>query len=104
MPIEEGEAMKTTFCSLRRRVLVFAATLFSGPFVLSLSKHERTGSPTKRSPARSPSTGSGRTGWAFLVAAVSLVATAAAAQTVLDSPELYAGEKALYEGAKKEGM
>jgi len=36
--------------------------------------------------------------------AVSLVAATAAAQTVLDSPELYAGEKALYEAAKKEGM
>ncbi len=29
---------------------------------------------------------------------------AAGAQTVLDSPELYAGEKSLYEAAKKEGM
>src|SRR2546428_255622 len=36
--------------------------------------------------------------------AVSLLAVAATAQTVLDSPELYAGEKALYEAAKKEGM
>ena len=36
--------------------------------------------------------------------ASSLLAAAAAAQTVLDSPELYAGEKALYETAKKEGM
>jgi len=36
--------------------------------------------------------------------AVSLVAVAATAQTVLDSPELYSGEKALYEAAKKEGM
>src|SRR6059058_1352421 len=36
--------------------------------------------------------------------AVSLVAVAVAAQTVLDSPELYAGEKTLYEAAKKEGM
>src|SRR5438034_7005726 len=36
--------------------------------------------------------------------AVSLVAAAAAAQTVLDSAELYAGEKTLYEAAKKEGM
>src|SRR2546423_4839948 len=36
--------------------------------------------------------------------AVSLVAVAAAAQTVLDSPELYTGEKTLYEAAKKEGM
>src|SRR5437660_9864936 len=35
---------------------------------------------------------------------VSLVAVDATAQTVLDSPELYAGEKALYEAAKKEGM
>src|SRR5712692_11029563 len=36
--------------------------------------------------------------------ALSLVAAAAAAQTVLDSPELYAGEKALYDAARKEGM
>ncbi|TMH14702.1 MAG: extracellular solute-binding protein [Betaproteobacteria bacterium] len=36
--------------------------------------------------------------------AVSLVAVAVTAQTVLDSPELYAGEKTLYEAAKKEGM
>src|SRR6059058_1994199 len=36
--------------------------------------------------------------------AVSLVAVAVAAQTVLDSPELYAGEKGLYEAASKEGM
>src|ERR1700724_2770716 len=35
---------------------------------------------------------------------VLLWAGAVAAQTVLDSPELYAGEKALYEAAKKEGM
>ncbi len=41
-------------------------------------------------------------GWFALAAA--LVAGAAFAQTVLDSPELYAGEKALYEAAKKEGM
>ena len=33
--------------------------------------------------------------------AVSLVAVAVTAQTVLDSPELYAGEKTLYEAAKK---
>ncbi len=31
-------------------------------------------------------------------------AVCASAQTVLDSPELYAGEKTLYEAAKKEGM
>ena len=31
-------------------------------------------------------------------------ACAAIAQTVLDSPELYPGEKALYEAARKEGM
>jgi len=36
--------------------------------------------------------------------AVSLVAVAVTAQTVLDSPELYTGEKTLYEAAKKEGM
>ena len=42
---------------------------------------------------------------AFTVAlAAMLFATAAAAQTVLDSPELYPGEKTLYEAAKKEGM
>jgi putative spermidine/putrescine transport system substrate-binding protein len=40
----------------------------------------------------------------FAVAAVAALAAAAQAQTVLDSPELYAGEKALYEAAKKEGM
>jgi putative spermidine/putrescine transport system substrate-binding protein len=34
---------------------------------------------------------------------ISFWACAASAQTVLDSPELYAGEKALYEAAKKEG-
>src|SRR5436309_15106533 len=39
---------------------------------------------------------------AVLVA--SLFASGVAAQTVLDSPELYPGEKSLYEGAKKEGM
>jgi putative spermidine/putrescine transport system substrate-binding protein len=33
-----------------------------------------------------------------------LVSAAALAQTVLDSPELYPGEKTLYEAAKKEGM
>ena len=38
------------------------------------------------------------------VAATLLFAAGVAAQTVLDSPELYAGEKALYEAAKKEGM
>ncbi|HXX85214.1 MAG TPA: extracellular solute-binding protein [Casimicrobiaceae bacterium] len=36
--------------------------------------------------------------------AASVFAAAVSAQTVLDSPELYAGEKALYEAAKKEGM
>ena len=35
---------------------------------------------------------------------MSLWICAASAQTVLDSPELYPGEKALYESAKKEGM
>src|SRR4029077_14402660 len=35
---------------------------------------------------------------------MSLFAGAVTAQTVLDSPELFAGEKALYEAAKKEGM
>ena len=41
--------------------------------------------------------------WLVAAAAV-LFSAGAAAQTVLDSPELYAGEKALYEAAKKEGM
>src|SRR5450755_4839729 len=36
--------------------------------------------------------------------AVAGLATAVTAQTVLDSPELYGGEKTLYEAAKKEGM
>jgi putative spermidine/putrescine transport system substrate-binding protein len=36
--------------------------------------------------------------------AVSFLAGAVTAQTVLDSPELYSGEKSLYEAAKKEGM
>src|SRR6266487_1039009 len=36
--------------------------------------------------------------------AAALFATVSAAQTVVDSPELYAGEKALYDAAKKEGM
>src|SRR6059058_6585636 len=35
---------------------------------------------------------------------LNLFAAAVGAQTVLDSSELYAGEKALYEAAKKEGM
>ena len=35
---------------------------------------------------------------------IAIAAAGAPAQTVLDSPELYAGEKALYEAAKKEGM
>jgi putative spermidine/putrescine transport system substrate-binding protein len=41
---------------------------------------------------------------AVLGVALSLCALCAAAQTVLDSPELYPGEKALYEAARKEGM
>ena len=41
----------------------------------------------------------------FIWAAVTATfAVCASAQTVLDSPELYAGEKTLYEAAKKEGM
>src|SRR5690242_21724955 len=36
--------------------------------------------------------------------AFAAAASIAVAQTVLDSPELYPGEKALYEAAKKEGM
>jgi putative spermidine/putrescine transport system substrate-binding protein len=41
----------------------------------------------------------------LLTLAAALIASAGApAQTVLDSPELYPGEKSLYEAAKKEGM
>ena len=40
----------------------------------------------------------------MLTAAAALWVCSAVAQTVLDSPELYAGEKTLYEAAKKEGM
>ncbi len=40
----------------------------------------------------------------ILAGAVALAAAPTLAQTVLDSPELYPGEKALYEAAKKEGM
>jgi putative spermidine/putrescine transport system substrate-binding protein len=40
----------------------------------------------------------------MIALALALVAGAAAAQTVTDSPELYPGEKALYEAAAKEGM
>ena len=40
----------------------------------------------------------------ILAAAAALCASGVVAQTVLDSPELYAGEKTLYEAAKKEGM
>ena len=40
----------------------------------------------------------------ILAALATLCASVAGAQTVLDSPELYAGEKTLYEAAKKEGM
>ncbi len=40
----------------------------------------------------------------MLMAAAALWVCSAVAQTVLDSPELYAGEKTLYEAAKKEGM
>ncbi|MDO8876520.1 MAG: ABC transporter substrate-binding protein [Pseudolabrys sp.] len=38
------------------------------------------------------------------VAALTLLPALAYAQTVMDSPELYPGEKALYEAASKEGM
>src|SRR5205807_7489047 len=41
---------------------------------------------------------------AAAVLALNLFAASAAAQTVLDSSELYPGEKAAYEAAKKEGM
>ena len=40
----------------------------------------------------------------MIALALALFAGAAAAQTVTDSPELYPGEKALYEAASKEGM
>ena len=40
----------------------------------------------------------------FIAALASVFAAGVAAQTVLDSPELYSGEKALYEAARKEGM
>lgn len=40
----------------------------------------------------------------LLASMTAVFATCAAAQTVLDSPELYSGEKSLYEAAKKEGM
>ncbi len=39
-----------------------------------------------------------------LVAGLALATTGALAQTVLDSPELYPGEKVLYDAARKEGM
>jgi putative spermidine/putrescine transport system substrate-binding protein len=39
-----------------------------------------------------------------IVAALAMLPIAAMAQTVNDSPELYPGEKALYEAASKEGM
>ena len=39
-----------------------------------------------------------------LAAGLALATTGALAQTVLDSPELYQGEKALYDAARKEGM
>ncbi len=71
------------------------------PFVVSLSNHERNTACPR------PSTSSGRTASlsrVLLAFAATLFAALAAAQTVLDSPELYAGEKALYDAAKKEGM
>ena len=37
----------------------------------------------------------------FIAALASVFAAGVAAQTVLDSPELYSGEKALYEAAKR---
>ena len=40
----------------------------------------------------------------ILAAMTVLCASGVVAQTILDSPELYAGEKKLYEAAKKEGM
>jgi putative spermidine/putrescine transport system substrate-binding protein len=40
----------------------------------------------------------------FMAALTSLFVAGLAAQTVLDTPELYPGEKALFEAAKKEGM
>jgi len=45
-------------------------------------------------------------GFSRIIAAIALTAlgAAATAQTVNDSPELYAGEKTLYEQARKEGL
>ena len=40
----------------------------------------------------------------FIAAMTVLFVSSATAQTVLDSPELYPGEKALFEAAKNEGM
>ena len=40
----------------------------------------------------------------LLAATTALFAVCASAQTILDSPELYPGEKTLYEAARKEGM
>lgn len=42
--------------------------------------------------------------WMVLAAAAALLSVSAGAQTVQDSPELYEGEKALYEEAAKEGL
>ena len=79
------------------------------PFVVRLSNHERNATCPRPStePVLSLSKGSGRTaslGRVLLALGASMFAALAAAQTVLDSPELYAGEKALYDAAKKEGM
>ena len=41
---------------------------------------------------------------AVVASTIALCATGALAQTVADSPELYAGERALYEAARKEGI
>lgn len=68
------------------------------PFVMRLSREERNSSASTRCGQAAS--------WRRVVLALagSLFAAAAAAQTVLDSAELYSGEKALYEAAKKEGM
>src|SRR5574340_931082 len=42
--------------------------------------------------------------WIIITLFAALLPAVAEAQTVLNSPELYSGEKALYEAAAKEGM
>jgi putative spermidine/putrescine transport system substrate-binding protein len=45
-----------------------------------------------------------RSAVAVAVVALGVLTAGAHAQSIADSPELYAGEKALYEAARKEGM